>query len=428
MRQYAGATVCLGLVDNYPAKPRPQVFTLHLGEIRRILGIDIPAAEVTRILRALEFTVEPQDAQTLRVTTPPHRLDIQEGEADLIEELARIYGYDRLPATLLADQLPEQHTNWALVFEERVRDILTGTGLQEIKGYALTTPEREAALGLPPHEYVRLLNPISSERVVMRQSVLAGVLEATAANLKHTGDVRLFEIGHVYLPHEGRNLPDEPRRLALVLTGTRRAEFWTDSSSGEPKPPALDFFDLKGIIEALAADLHLAEVTYQPSRAPYLHPGKAAECHTGGRLLGHFGQLHPRVAEQYGLDPQRTVLAGEFDLEALQAVVPERHTYSPVPHYPAALRDIAVVVDNTITAEQLEAELRAGGGKLLRELRLFDVYTGDRIPTGHKSLAYALTYQADDRTLTDKEVDKAHQKIEERLRRTLKAQIRGKDS
>jgi phenylalanyl-tRNA synthetase beta chain len=427
MRQYAGATVCKGLVDNYPAKPEPQGCRLRLGEIKRLLGINIPIDEITRILQALEFKVETLDQHALRVTTPPHRLDIQEGEADLIEELARIYGYDRLPATLLAEQLPEQHTNQPLVFEERVRDLLAGAGLQEVRSYALTTPEREAALGVQLKEHVRLLNPISSERVVMRQSVLASVLEAAASNLKHSDDVRLFEIGHVYLPREGEKLPDEPRRLALFLTGQRRVEFWTDTTSGEPRSAPLDFFDLKGVAEALAADLHLPEVKFQPSKTSYLHPGKAAELHAAGKLIGHFGQMHPRVAEQCGFDPQRVLLAGEFDLEALQRAVPERYTYTPVPRFPAALRDIAVVVENSITAEQLEAEIRAGGGKLLRAVRLFDVYTGTGIPPGHKSLAYALTYQAEDKTLVDKEVDKAHQKIEERLKRTLKAQIRGKE-
>lgn len=427
MRQYAGATVCQGLVDNYPAKPQPQVIRLRLSEVKRLLGIEIPANEVTRILQALEFKVDKGHGDTLTVTAPPHRLDIQEGEADLIEDLARIYGYDRLPATLLRDQLPEQHTNQPLVFEEQVRDILAGAGLQEIKSYALTTPEREAVLGIPTTEYVRLLNPISSERIVMRQSVLASVLESAAANLKHTDEVRLFEIGPVYLSRAGDKLPAEPRRLAVFLTGKRRAEFWTDSSSGEPKPQTLDFFDLKGIIEVLVADLHLTEVKYQHAQAPYLHPGKTAELIIAGKVIGYFGQLHPRVVEQLGLDPQRALLAGDLDLEALQVAVPPRYTYTPVPRFPAALRDIAVVVANNVTAEQLEAELRAGGGKLLRKVRLFDVYTGGTIAPGHKSLAYALSYQADDKTLTDKEVDKAHQKIEERVRRTLNAQIRGKE-
>jgi phenylalanyl-tRNA synthetase beta chain len=180
------------------------------------------------------------------------------------------------------------------------------------------------------------------------------------------------------------------------------------------------------VVEALLDDLHVPNVQYRPSSVPYLHPGKAAEVQAGGKSLGSFGQLHPRVAEQYGLG-ERTILVGEFDLEALQAVLPLRYTYTPVPKFPAALRDIAVVVDNAIPNERVEAELRTAGGDLLRGMRLFDVYRGKGIPDGAKSLAYALAYQAEDRTLTDKEVDKAHKKIEDRLRHVLKAQIRGKE-
>src|SRR5439155_1763787 len=192
-----------------------------MADERRLLGTDFPIAEAARILRALQFTVEPAGGDTLRVTTPPHRRDIQAGSADLIEELARVYGYDRLPATLLADQLPEQHANRPLEFEERLRDILVNCGLQEVITYALTEPERDAPVGLGEGKYVELLNPISSERRVMRHSVLGGVLEVAVANLRHTDDVRLFEIGSVYLSKEGQKLPDEPRRLALLLTGRR---------------------------------------------------------------------------------------------------------------------------------------------------------------------------------------------------------------
>jgi phenylalanyl-tRNA synthetase beta chain len=426
MRLHAGATVCRGIVDNYPAPLPPQMVELPLAAVRRLLGMTMPVEEITRVLRALEFKVEPAGGEALQVTVPPHRLDIQAGAADVIEDLARIHGYDRLPATLLTDSLPRQRNNVPLTFEERVRDILVGAGLQEVITYALTQPEREAPLQLPNAEYVRLLNPISSERVVMRHSVLAGVLEIVAANLRHTDDVRVFELGPVYLPQPGKKLPDEPRRLALVLTGKRRHEFWGDSASDKAASQPLDFFDLKGVVEALASDLHVQDVRYAPCQAAYLHPARSAELHVGKRLIGQFGELHPKVGEAYGLG-QRTVLAAEFDVEALQASVPPRFTYAPVPRFPPALRDIALELPEGVVAERVAAEIRAAGGDLLREVRLFDLYRGDSIAAGHKSLAYALTYQADDRTLTDKEVDKAHKKIEDRLKHVLKAQIRGKE-
>jgi phenylalanyl-tRNA synthetase beta chain len=430
MRQHAGATICRGLLDCYPAPLPKQVVVLELEEVRRQLGMAFTAKETARILKALEFEVDQEMPETFEVTVPPHRLDIQAGSADLIEELVRIRGYDHLPATLLADQLPEQHANRELLLEERVRDILADSGLQEAITYSLTMPEREAPLGLPAVEYVRLKNPISSERVVMRHSVLAGLLEVTAANLRHTQDVRLFEVGFVYLPRPGKTLPDEPRRLALVLTGRRWPEFWGESGT---QPPPLDFFDLKGIIEALASDLHLPEISYRPATAAYLHPGKAAELLVRGQAVGSFGLLHPKTAEQLAEAKElkelngRELLVGELDLEAIQAAVPARYAYAPVPLYPAALRDIAVIVDESVTAEQIAKEIRAAGGALLSGVRLFDLYRGESIPAGTKSLAYALTYQADDRTLTDKEVDRAHKKIEDRLKHVLKAQIRGQD-
>jgi phenylalanyl-tRNA synthetase beta chain len=424
LQQFAGAKVVGGLVDNYPAPLPSPAITLKLSEVRRVLGADLPRDEVLRVLRALEYRAEEVGPETLSVTPPPHRTDIQAGPADLIEDLARIYGYDRLPATLIADRLPRQRTNRSLVLEERVRDTLANLGLQEVITYSLTQPEREQPLGRVGPEYVRLKNPISIERVVLRQTVLAGVLEIAAANLKHTDEIRLFEVGPVYLPREGEKLPDEPRRLAIVLTGRRRAEYWDEGPGGSI--PASDFFDLKGVIEALARDLHLPEVSYKPSAAGYLHPGKSADWSIAGKPAGSFGEMHPRVAIAYGL-VDRTVLAGEFDLETILAAIPDRYGYTPVPRFPAALRDIAIVIDEEVTSDRLLKEIRAAGGELLRDIRLFDIYRGESIAAGKKSLAYALSYQAADRTLTDKEVDKAHKKIEDRLRHVLKAQIRGEE-
>ena len=424
IRQYAGATVCQGVVDCYPAPLPPQVIELKRSVIRRILGIDLPLEEAARLLKSLEFAVEPAGADALKVTVPPHRLDIQEGAADLIEEIARLSGYDRLPATLLSDRLPLQLGNDALVFEERVRDLLVDVGLQECITYALTTPEKEAPLQLPEAKYVELLNPISAERRVMRHSALAGLLDVAASNLRHTDDVRLFEVGSVYLPRAGAKLPDEPRRLALVLCGKRQPDFWGETA-GAPNPP-LDFFDLKGVVETLVEALHLPGVTYQPSSWAALHPGRSALLKANGQDVGHLGALHPKVAEAYELGG-KSVLVAELDVESLRAALPPRYQYVPVPRFPAALRDVALVVAENVTAERVAAEIRTAGAGLLRGVRLFDLYHGDNIAVGHKSLAYALTYQADDRTLTDKEVDKAHKKIEDRLKHVLKAQIRGKE-
>ncbi|HEV3145823.1 MAG TPA: phenylalanine--tRNA ligase subunit beta [Gemmataceae bacterium] len=423
MAQYAGGAVCTGEVDCYPARPQPQIIELPMKEVRRLLGMDFPPVEAERILKSLEFHIEKVAGDVLTVKAPQHRLDIQEGAADLIEDLARIHGYDRLPAEVLHDALPEQRGNRSLELEERMRDLLTEAGLTEAITYSMTTPERESPLTGGSSDYITILNEISSDRKVMRRTVLAGLLEVAANNLKHSATVRMFEVGPVYLPKAGEKLPDEPPRLALVLSGRRTNEFWAESAAGAG--PELDFFDLKGVMESLAAELHLADVRFLKSAASWLHPGKAAEIVVNGKAAGNFGQLHPRMAQKFDL-AGKTVLAAELDLDVLLANVPDRYRYVPVPKHPANLRDIAVVVEEAVTAERVQAELRAGGGELLAGLRLFDVYRGPSIPPGTKSLAYALTYQAPDRTLTDKEVNQAHSKIENRLKHVLKAQIRGK--
>lgn len=422
-RQVAGGAVARGSVDAYPAPLALRVIELKSSEIVRLLGVEVPLAECAKLLTALEFQTQIV-GDALHATVPPHRLDIQEGPADLIEDIARLRGYDSLPATLLHEPLPLQRGNDSLDFEEKVRDVLVAAGLEEAICYALTTPEKEAPAE-KSDDYVRIANPISSERTVMRRSLLPGLLEAAERNLKTFDAVRLFEVGSVYLPVSGENLPREPRRLAIVMSGRRLPEAWPDGGAG-PKG-AMDFYDLKGVVEALLADLHITGAAFRPGNAAAYHPGKCAEVVAGETVVGTVGELHPKVAAAYGLGG-KAVLAADVDLEALRAAVPSRFAYVPVPRFPAALRDVAVIVPEETTGEEVVAAIRAGGGELLADVRLFDVYRGDSIPPGTKSLAFALAYQAPDRTLTDKEIDKAHKAVQGRLKHVLKASIRGEDA
>ena len=451
----AGGEVLAGIVDTYPAPVPPQTISLKPADIRRLLGFDIPAAEVERVLTALQFGVA-KSGDGWSVTTPPTRLDIQAGAADLVEELARVYGYDKLPETLLARALPEQKGNRSLELEEQVRDLLADAGLQECVTYSLTGTEAEKALeagktpppnplpatergdrsGSPPRigeglgvgSFVALLNPISPERSVLRTTLLPGLLAVAHANLEAADGVALFEVGPVYLPKAGAPLPDEPRRVAVVLCGRRSAAAWDDPLG--VKPPQYDFFDLKGGVETLAADLHLPGVSVRRAANPaHLHPGRSAELVVNGAAGGLFGELHPKVAAAFGKGfADRAVQVAELDLEAVLAAVPDRFPYRPFPTVPPAKRDIAVIVLEETPAEAVLAEIRAAGGDLLTDAVLFDVYTGESVPAGTKSLAYALVYQAPDKTLSDKEIEKAHGKVEGRLRHVLKAKIRGKDA
>lgn len=424
IQQSCAAKVCQGAAEAYPRPLSATPIELRSSEIRRLLGFDFPLGDAERILQALDFQVTRQGDACLRVIPPPYRVDIQEGPADVIEDLVRIHGYDRLPTTLLADALPEQHMDDSLLYEERIRDLLVNLGLQEVINYALTDPSREQPLGAARGDYIRLLNPIHVERVVMRQRLLPGILEAMATNLRHERQVKLFEIGPVFLPVPGEKLPAEPLRLAIALLGSRGENSWADS--GQPSPPALDFFDLKGLIEALVSQLHLDGAAFVPAKAEYLHPGKSADLMLGKTSVGVFGQLHPKAAESYGLGAN-AVWVAELDLETLIKRIPPRHAYVPVPRFPAALRDLAVIVSEEVPGEKVRQEIQTGGGDLLHEVKLFDLYRGDSIPAGTKSLAYSLSYLAEDRTLTDKEVDKAHKKIVDRLKHVLKAQIRGEE-
>jgi phenylalanyl-tRNA synthetase beta chain len=235
IRALAGGTVARGMVDAYPVKAEPVVIDLTTDEVKRILGIQFGLKEIIGILEPLEFVCKPVSENALRVTVPNHRLDCQY-PADLIEEIVRIYGYDRIPVTEMADRLPPQRSNRDLELEEAVRDILAGCGLQEVITYSLTNLEREAALNpaqkvadLPIDSYVSLSNPISQERSVMRHSLLVTGLETAAANLRFRDRVEIFEVGKVFLLNPGEELPAEPRRLSIVITGPRSERHWLAS-------------------------------------------------------------------------------------------------------------------------------------------------------------------------------------------------------
>ena len=342
----------------------------------------------------------------------------------MLEEVARIYGYDNIPGKRLEDQLPPQLRNHALEEEEHILDILADAGLQEVVSYRLTSPEREARLQADPsaagQEYVRLKNPITPERNVMRRSLLASVLDSIERNDRLAERLAFFEVGPIFIPSPDGDLPAEPRRLAIAMRGPREPSSWE-----QPEPEGnLDFFDLKGSVEILLDRLHLPDIRYEPTEDPRFHPGKAARVFCGSLELGVFGELHPVVISHYDLRSEAPIQAADFDLEALIELAPERWTLTPVPVFPPVLEDIAVVVGEDVPAGQVEETIRQAGGQLLAGLKLFDVFRGEQIGVGNKSLAYSLTYQAPDRTLTDAEAAQVRGKIVRRLEQELGAALR----
>ena len=334
-----------------------------------------------------------------------------------------MYGYDRIPVTEMADELPPQRDRVSVDLEERVRDFLAVAGLEEVITYRLTTPEREAALvsGNAPaidRPYVRLANPISADRVVMRQTLLPGLLEITAQNARLRDRLWFFEIGPVYLPKSAAGLPAEPRRLGIGVAGRIAPTSWRDGD-----PNRTDFFDLKGTVEALLAGLHLGAVAFEPMTHPTFATGRTARVLVGGLEVGILGEIHPQVLAAFDLPPGPVCLA-ELDLDALLVSVPATYRVVAVPRFPPALQDVALVVDDGVSAADLTAVVRSAGGPLLADVHLFDVYRGPQLPSGQKSLAFSLVFQAADRTLTDAEVEAEKRRIVEAVAKRLGARLR----
>lgn len=422
---WSGGQIAAGLVDAYPLPAVDPEVSISEQEVQRLLGIHLPANEIADLLGRLEFACR-AEGQTVLAKTPPHRLDVGEGvtgAADLAEEIARMYGYDRIPVSYLDDSLPLPRTDLALELENQLRSALVRIGLQEVVSYRYTSPEKEArilAAGGQPNqaEYLRLLNPLNPERTVLRRSLLASALEVLEKNARLSDRLALFEIGPVFLPKAGQSLPEEPGRVAIVMTGLRLPQAWDRRETA-----MMDFYDLKGILESMLANAHISPVVYRPCEHPAFHPGKCAEALVDGQSLGIFGELHPLVKQRYDfLAPP--VLAAEFQLSALLAQFSRYYNVENVPIFPPVLEDLAVIVDESVPASEVAAAIRQGGGKLLTGLRLFDIYHGEQIEAGKKSLAYNLTYQAVDHTLTAGEAAQIRGRIIRRLEQALGAKIR----
>ncbi len=427
MAAWSGGQIAAGLVDAYPQPYQDPTVQVTPADVLRHLGIQLSTQEITDILTRLEFECR-IEGDTVFAKSPSFRLDIGEdviGLADVIEEIARIYGFDNIPAKQLADSLPYQKSNPALMKEELLQDLLVSLGLQEVVTYRMTTPEKETRI-LPPTApktnlaYVELENPISQERTVMRRSLLSSVLDVLEHNARLSDHLAFFEIAQVFWPQPGEVLPQEPRFLAIAMSGVNNLPTWDRQPGAQ-----MDFYDLKGVIEVMLAGLHIAPdaIRYETGKHPSFHPGKCAALMVNDQQAGVFGMLHPLVKENYdfGAAP---VLAAEINLDILLEAAPWLYDIKPVPVYPAILEDIAVIVDEEIPSGRVEDLIRTAGGDVLAAVRLFDIFRSEQIGTGKKSLAYSLTYLASDRTLADKDAGKIRQRIVDRLEKELGAVLR----
>jgi phenylalanyl-tRNA synthetase beta chain len=423
--ELAGGKVAPIVGDLYPGRESQRMLAFDPDYAGRILGIEIPTEEIVRILTSLEFdvSVPAGERNTLEVSVPSHRRDVTR-PVDLVEEVGRIWGYDRFPTTLMRDELPPQRDNPRLKGAERVRDLLVGCGLDEVITYSLTGLEDEGKLhpgeSTPAWDaYLQLRNPLSSEQDTLRQTLLPSLLRTARENLRFLDRVAIFEIGRVYVPLEGQMLPEEPRRLGVVMTGPREERSWL----GNQDLTFMDFFHLKGVVEILLTRLGLGG-TFKPGEHDAFHPGRCARVRVNGEDVGVMGELHPLVRDAFEL-PDQPTCGLEFDLDALLASWGAPREMMPLSTHPPVYEDLAVVVDEDVPAVRVRNLIARAGAPLLRLVALFDVYRGAQVGTSKKSLAYRLTYQAEDRTLTDEEVAAVRSGIVQRLHEVLGATLRG---
>jgi len=417
MLELAGGRAAEGIIDVYPGKRRETRITVTQERLRRVLGLQLPTPQVRQTLVSLGFGCRwvPPDRYVVRV--PYWRTDVRIPD-DVAEELARIIGYDELPSTTLSGAIPPAQPQPLRELRERVRDTLAAAGMQEIITYSLTNLESLAKV-LPPEELsqrppLRAANPMSYQLEYLRTTLRASLLETLASNLRHQQRrIALFEVGRVYLPRP-EDLPQEVESLAGAVTGDQ-PDRW-----GQPGGEPVDLYDAKAYLEFLFNRLGLV-VSYHDGEDFALVPGRTAEVRLDGQRVGLVGQLHPRVAAAF--DIEQDVYLFEVNLETLVPQVGLPRLYQPLSRFPAVEEDIAIVVEEEVPAAEVQSIIEAF--PLVQRAALFDVYTGPPVPTGKKSLAYSISYQSLELTLTDAEINRERRRILERLSREVGAVLRG---
>lgn len=410
-----------GIVDSYPVPYEPAVITVTPAAINTRIGMEIPAEEMIRILETLEFKVEVK-GDALVVTAPSWRQDVT-CDADVSEEVARMYSYDKIPSHRPLLALHQGKEDPREEVKDRVLDYLAAAGLDEVLSYSFIHPSFVDKMLLPEGDYrrncIKIMNPISDEFGVMRTTMIPSLLKIANFNLaRQVESVKLFEVGRVYIP-EALPLTEFPRErpvISAVLSGQRQPLSWT-----APKA-AVDFYDMKGVVEGLLENLQVDGVKLVKADQPHLHPGKSCALELDGHVIGYFGALHPTVADNFDVPEETYVL--EMELLPLIPFATHVPQYTKLAKFPGTSRDIAVVVPESVTMQELEGVIRENAGSLLREVRVFDVYTGKQVAAGSKSVAFNLTFQAADRTLTDQEIDPVIKEVVAKVAEVYEAQLR----
>lgn len=422
------------VADIYPEPVQPRELSMPFSQVERLLGISYPEEVVLDILQRLEFRPEISEREGIKMITvqvPTYRADVTT-KADLVEEVARIAGYETLPECLPERAPVPAETDAMRRLERVVQDTLVAAGLTETITYPMLNeadlltlnaagtelPNRYGLHARPEIPLVTAVNPLRSEWEMMRPTMLPALLKNVAENVKFNPAVGVFETGRVYLPVSPEELPNERRTLGIALAGQRHlADLYHEAR-------VVDYFDIKGIIDALLQRIGVSEPAFRALTHPSLHPGRAAEIAVKGRLVGVLGELHPSVIAQYGIASERVAVA-EIDLAALLEAGVEPWRFQPVARFQPVEQDFAIVVDEQVPAADVAAAIRAGAGVLGTDVRLFDIYRGEALGAGKKSLAYRVTLAAPDRALAEHEIERIRGKIEGQVKRRVGGTLRG---
>ncbi len=419
--ELAGGTVARGTIDVYPAPATPRTIRLRTARVNQVLGIDLAPAVVEAICRRLSFAVSSVEPGVFDVTVPLYRVDL-EREIDLVEEVARLHGFENIPTTMPVAEVISDLPTVSQRLEKGLRDMLVAQGFNEVINFSFS---HEGALDQmllpaddPRRRTVKLLNPLAEEHAQMRTMLLPGLLETAAKNLRYrNSDLRLFEMRRVYLPVEGEELPVEPLHLACLITGRRAPEGWNQDSQ------QADFFDIKGVVENILAEFKITGAGFDPEqRESYYHPGKSCAITLGTTVAGSLGEIHPDVQDRFGIE--QPVYCLELDLAQImrrhRAVAP----IVPPPRFPDITRDVALLMDDALPSAEVIAAIRRTKAKELADVEIFDLYKGEHLTEGKKSLAVRLRYRSAERTLTDEEVNRLHQRIVDSLVSSLNVSLR----
>lgn len=423
LQEMGACTVCEGIVDVYPNPKQANYVTFTPEQINNHLGTNIAKDVMLNIITSVGFDVTKDENDEIIVKVPSWRNDVT-CMADISEEIARLHGFDKIKSTLPNGVSMQGTQSAKQTFIDKVKASLSSQGLYETISFALTNEETFNKLNIPQDSPLRkavpIMNPLSDEYPLVRTTLLSSIFDNLARNLaRKNDDVALFEVGSVFFPKAlpVTELPDEVVKIAGAITGRRNAQGWNQTND------MVDFYDAKGIIEELFANLRVTRYTVEAGTHYAMHPGKTALFKKGRDVIATVGEVHPAVLSAYGIT--KPVYIFELDATTVMKYMAKDLKYKALPKYPATSRDLAMLVDVDVNAADIEKAMTKAAGQNLTQITLFDVYTGKQVEEGKKSLAFSLTFQSNDKTLTDAEIDPAIEKIVAKLQKDFNANLRG---